>query len=61
MIEHKWHHRVRGYYPRQQPPYSMSVCYGPNCSMRDAAIHVLQWIWAQHLENTGVPCEWAWP
>eukprot|EP00971_Amphidinium_carterae_P178904 3548359-Amphidinium_carterae.1 len=25
MIEHKWHHRVRGYYPRQTPPYSMSM------------------------------------
>eukprot|EP00971_Amphidinium_carterae_P333889 6468887-Amphidinium_carterae.1 len=59
MVEENWHHRVRGFYPRQVPPYSMSLSFGDIRSTKVAALGVLKWIWEQHTANTGAECPWT--
>eukprot|EP00971_Amphidinium_carterae_P065351 1294937-Amphidinium_carterae.1 len=48
MVESNWHNRVRGFYPKQVPPYSMSLSFGDIRSTKVAALGVLKWIWEQH-------------
>eukprot|EP00971_Amphidinium_carterae_P253207 5027174-Amphidinium_carterae.1 len=38
LVESNWHHRVRGFYPRQVPPYSMSLSFGDIRSTKVAAM-----------------------
>eukprot|EP00971_Amphidinium_carterae_P120150 2380340-Amphidinium_carterae.1 len=59
MVEANWHNRVRGFYPKQVPPYSLSLSFGEIRSIRAASLGVLKWIWEQHAANTGAECPWS--
>ena len=57
-IEHAWHHRIRGYYPKQSAPFSCSRAFQEGGRMREPALEVLRWIWNEHREQTGQSCPW---
>ena len=57
-VEGDWHHRFRGWYPKDAPPKSHSANFEDGPTMREAARSVLRWLWAEHLAATGQQCPW---
>eukprot|EP00971_Amphidinium_carterae_P136097 2696796-Amphidinium_carterae.2 len=51
-VETHWHTRYRGHYARGNPR-STSKCWGEKVSERDAALHVVRWLWSRHHHFTG--------
>ena len=51
--------RVKGWYPRDTPPFSHAKAYGPELYVFEAARNVLAWLWSQHHQATGAACPFA--
>eukprot|EP00971_Amphidinium_carterae_P018681 368455-Amphidinium_carterae.2 len=51
-VETHWHTRYRGHYA-QGHPKSTSKCWGEKVSEKEAALHVVQWLWVRHKNITG--------
>eukprot|EP00971_Amphidinium_carterae_P112850 2234813-Amphidinium_carterae.2 len=51
-VETHWHTRYRGHYA-QGNPRSTSKCWGEKVTEKEAALHVVRWLWSRHAHFTG--------
>ena len=61
-VEVEWHNRVKVSYPRDFPPWSVSMSFGTGgVDQWTAASYCLVWAWREHMEATGASCPWELP
>eukprot|EP00928_Gymnodinium_smaydae_P037540 TRINITY_DN26039_c0_g1_i2.p1 TRINITY_DN26039_c0_g1~~TRINITY_DN26039_c0_g1_i2.p1 ORF type:complete len:778 (-),score=94.37 TRINITY_DN26039_c0_g1_i2:74-2407(-) len=57
VVEKEWHHRLRIFYPRDCPPFSVSRNYREDAESKRLAVKsCLEWVWGEHSAVTQRPC-----